>query len=550
MNHKALDYPFKMTTPTKSNKEAAEPARRISKESSLENQLEWRKAKECTKNNDATTTSTKENKRSSPRTNKENNIPQLDWREESNNFSSKPVKSKGISPKKFHGSHKDHSNSSRSRPGNDFVKAIHEQSQENVLRERRREISRLQQVKRSAFKEVTSLKTWPLQDLAVRHHQELMQVYLGRQNQSVVDVGPNECNAEPDYTHGASSESAASTDKKCAMRDKSLSPGKSQQKQQYKSYFLEELSIPNHNVVTPSVDPATRFDPGLWSMEPRIFSTEKAKGKRRYLVGHMGRVADHILRKTDRCSRHFYELIREDTPCRLYFDLEYSIPDNPDIPGDELLEELYRELADALQRQFPHLSVGFDPTCIVDLDSSTPQKFSRHWIVHLPSRALFKNSLEVGKFVKAFIQRLADQVATEQLRDRCPCLQEYLFVHPAGTRKKTDGAKDTMLSKKTCFVDLGVYTRNRLFRLLGSSKFGKSHDCALRFAGTNQFPLPRGFGNEFFHVPDTANSEAGDSSGDEEEEKFKALTDWYVLGISLTGQMLSSYPNILVFAFH
>ena len=149
-------------------------------------------------------------------------------------------------------------------------------------------------------------------------------------------------------------------------------------------------------------------------------------------------------------------------------DREYSIPDNPNIPSDELLKEFYQELVEALLRQFPDHTDGIDRTCIVDLDSSTPSKFSRHWIVHLPSKALFKDSHEVGKFVKSFIQQLADEVATEQLLLRCPCLHKYLFVVPKGKASDQDGDINlpVPLSQKTCFVDLGVYTRNRLFRLL------------------------------------------------------------------------------------
>ncbi|CAB9521107.1 directed primase/polymerase protein [Seminavis robusta] len=482
-------------------------------------------------------TSSRKTKSRSPR-NKENNSPKLDWRDANDSKKTATKKSSGISPEQFHGNSNNGSTRTRVRPGKDYVKAIHEQSEENVFREEKKEISKVQEVKRSAFRAVTSLKTWPLQDLAMKDYQQLMQLYLGEENNK------NGVKEDPDYNHGASSESAASTDKKRIMTDKSLSPSKSQLKQRYKKEFLEELEIPDHNVVTVSYDPTSRFDPGLWSMEPRIFSTEKANGKRRYIVGNMGRVADLIWRKTDRFQRYFYELILEDAPCRLYFDLEYSIPDNPDIPPNQLLNELYMELVQALVIRFPNHCEGFSRNCIVDLDSSTPQKFSRHWIVHLPSKALFKNNVEAGKFVKAFIQKLADEVATGTLYDRCPCLHDFLFVNPKGTLKKKandDNPKQELpLSKKSCFVDLGVYTRNRLFRLLGSAKFGKPADCALRLASSNQFPLPRGFGNDMFYVPAMVKSETEDNCEEDGEsniregevkrdkaiEKFKTQTDW------------------------
>lgn len=58
----------------------------------------------------------------------------------------------------------------------------------------------------------------------------------------------------------------------------------------------------------------------LWSMEPRIFAMETAlKGKRRYISAHLGRFMDHYWRECDVYNRHYYELIKEGTPCRLYF---------------------------------------------------------------------------------------------------------------------------------------------------------------------------------------------------------------------------------------
>jgi hypothetical protein len=66
--------------------------------------------------------------------------------------------------------------------------------------------------------------------------------------------------------------------------------------------------------------------PPIWSMEPRIFAVEKsAAGKRKYIVGHMGRFMDQYWRKSDPNHRHYYELIPEGTPCRLYFGKKNSL---------------------------------------------------------------------------------------------------------------------------------------------------------------------------------------------------------------------------------
>lgn len=33
-------------------------------------------------------------------------------------------------------------------------------------------------------------------------------------------------------------------------------------------------------------------------------------------------------------SRHFYEIVRESTPCHIYFDLEFSTAENPGVDGN------------------------------------------------------------------------------------------------------------------------------------------------------------------------------------------------------------------------
>ena len=66
--------------------------------------------------------------------------------------------------------------------------------------------------------------------------------------------------------------------------------------------------------------PMPQFLSTLWSMEPRLFAMETSmKGKRRYISSHLGRFMDHYWRECDGYSRHYYELIKQSTPCRLYF---------------------------------------------------------------------------------------------------------------------------------------------------------------------------------------------------------------------------------------
>jgi len=94
---------------------------------------------------------------------------------------------------------------------------------------------------------------------------------------------------------------------------------------------------------------------------------------------------------------------------------------------------------------------------LIDLDSSTEKKYSHHLIV---PRIWFKDNIECGHFVKFMVSQL--QYASQ------------LFV-------MNDKGKQVSI------IDLGVYTRNRNFRIYGSSKFGKG--TPLVISKGNQFPF-------------------------------------------------------------
>lgn len=211
-------------------------------------------------------------------------------------------------------------------------------------------------------------------------------------------------------------------------------------------------------------------------------------------------------------------------PSRTYFgpvffasDLEFCRLSNPEISQSEcesLLDELFLELVEEVVRVYPQVP-ALTKSCIVDLDSSTSNKFSRHWIVHLPGDFLFSNAGEVGTFVRSFVGRLAEEIGTGVLKEKRPFLAEGLFVRAKGRTAEEDASGKTH-ENTTCFVDLGVYTRNRLFRLMGATKYGKPSSAALRIAYANEFEFPNGFGNEKFYAPDMEKVKE-ESKGNEEK---------------------------------
>lgn len=352
----------------------------------------------------------------------------LDWREKEKENES--PKSHGIAATNFHRKRQQEKSSLQMEEFKEIV-------EKNILILDKEKHSSELESKRKAFRQITCLKTWPLQHMAMDHLDHL----LGKNCSSQFHGG--------DYLSSESSSSVESMEAK-----RRASPSKKVEQQQLRKGYMKKFQN--------SQEP-------LWSQVPRIFATEKAQGKRKYLVGHFGRIADWYWRKSN--EKHLYEVIRENTPCRLYFDLEYSKKHNPSVDQKQLLTEFREELkADLME----HFQVNLETNQIIDLDSSTDVKFSRHWIFDSEG-CLFEDAPTVGRFVKRLVSRLADDLATGQLEGRRPELAKHLFVNT-----KEAG-------KTSCFIDLGVYTRNRLFRVFGSSKFGKK--ATLEVSDTNQYPI-------------------------------------------------------------
>ncbi|CBN75167.1 similar to coiled-coil domain containing 111 [Ectocarpus siliculosus] len=273
--------------------------------------------------------------------------------------------------------------------------------------------------------------------------------------------------------------------------------------------------------------------------------------------------------------RHMYEIIREGRPCRMYFDLEFARGPNPGLDGEELVCAWINVVAGKLHQEFG-VSVG--TSNVLDLDSSTPKKFSRHLIFHLPGDQLFLDNSHVGRFVNSLAAELESWRAPQSPStpatppgigrdDIVPTATAAAAVavphcvirsgggnagggdHLGGTPSSDDfptsavpvptvataprdgdgdsstgstpttatapttakadcsnddktnggggggggaGALERLWVKdgdgrRVLFADVSVYTRNRCFRLLGSSKFGKA--ACLRVAATNKRTL-------------------------------------------------------------
>ena len=138
------------------------------------------------------------------------------------------------------------------------------------------------------------------------------------------------------------------------------------------------------------------------------------------------------------------------------------------------------------------LGMTMDSKDMLELESSTAKKFSRHVIVkalldqqtgETTKKALaFANNAQAGLLVDHLVKY------AESHRHDSQSLSKYLFV---GAPDRKDGCE----GREVCVIDESVYSRNRSFRLLFQSKFGKDrtleldHDrCDPYFGGPKPFP--------------------------------------------------------------
>ncbi|KAI6233194.1 Aspartyl aminopeptidase [Aphelenchoides fujianensis] len=149
-------------------------------------------------------------------------------------------------------------------------------------------------------------------------------------------------------------------------------------------------------------------------------------------------------------ARHFYEVIKEDERCRPYFDLEFNRRDNPEVDGVECVRAFLR----MCRRVFASfLDAPADEQRFMILDSTTDEKFSCHVIVHLPGGRLLPSN--------ALMKSLAEVVAEEW-------------------KEETHFPLTNVHGEAVSMCDLSVYSKNRNFRLVKSSKCGKT--ATLKYA--------------------------------------------------------------------
>lgn len=192
-------------------------------------------------------------------------------------------------------------------------------------------------------------------------------------------------------------------------------------------------------------------------------------GSRRFIVAHPEVYWWHYKEKPpeEKCS---YEVIPENSPCWLYLDLEYLIELNPLCNGPRMT----RTLIDIIRVYLlTHYHLLCDRNNFLILDSTSSTKFSRHVIFTMKDMA-FKNNSHVGKFIKTICNDIMLYLKSDA--------QSHGILSQFNKADIEEMFVETKHGQKL-FVDSGVYTKNRQFRIYLSTKWGKqsyltvSPDC-------------------------------------------------------------------------
>lgn len=265
-----------------------------------------------------------------------------------------------------------------------------------------------------------------------------------------------------------------------------------------------------------------RLNLHVFAFESESNKTDQ-QGVRMYLAATYP-VFWHYYSQLDEAHRHHYEIIPEGSVCKLYFDLEFYREFNPELEdGYDLCRIFIKYVCAWLKEIF---SLDCNEQHVLILDASTATKYSEHLIFLLPNAA-FKDNYQVGSFVQfistclvrwlkettvdeenknhvSFKQNVADPLSTEgtemigeadigtssQRKNDTKVLLEYSAEFENRTPQKYQAEKIFSLFSKEMLrklivrdknghemllCDLGVYTKNRNFRLFLSRKLGQKN---------------------------------------------------------------------------
>ncbi|CAH8526893.1 unnamed protein product [Schistosoma mattheei] len=197
----------------------------------------------------------------------------------------------------------------------------------------------------------------------------------------------------------------------------------------------------------------------------------------------------YTYKQTAPSSRCHYEVIMVDRPAKLYLDIEFCRLSNQNKDGEVAVNTFLKALCACIRFFY---DVTIEPSEIFILDASTSKKFSQHVIIN-SKNLVFRSNLEQGQLIRILCKSLSqysllntDFLYTNECSHCSNQINRLIRGIFPEVQLTSNDAKNCFALPKlkqstsssselwTSVCDLGVYTRNRNFRLAGSCKLSGS----------------------------------------------------------------------------
>ena len=234
------------------------------------------------------------------------------------------------------------------------------------------------------------------------------------------------------------------------------------------------------------------FYPRVWAEElseemtdEEVALNEEDVPNRRFLVASFAQFwhrYEHLFPEDRTC----HEMILDGQRCHMFLDVEFPRgvvePQNELLDGNAAVRTVLNYLHEALRsiEDFDDVSIAY----IAQADGSTPDKFSRHLVVHCVDgsnqEVVFSDTTHVGRLVSKAMNR-AQLDASKGDYGPGPLAAQDLFLVPENSQGLVgrprfhdadvdDDADVDGWDMSLSVVDMGVYAKNRTLRLVGSIK--------------------------------------------------------------------------------
>lgn len=209
----------------------------------------------------------------------------------------------------------------------------------------------------------------------------------------------------------------------------------------------------------------------VWSKDKELSHTTKEvrAGAKEFIVGSYDRFWECYC-TLSAVDRVYYEILNPNKPCRLYIDAEFQKKPNSGTDGEDAMAFLETTMSTFITKRFQEAGLPQAYVSFRTLDSSGVDKFSRHILVIIEisnnvaagkTEVLFVDNLHVGAFIRDYHVYIAKNYEDETIT--------LLYAN-----RELNCEAPHVKTSLAFVVDLGIYTKNRSYRICFSTKLGKN----------------------------------------------------------------------------